>query len=188
MLPAHLFRLHLPSALGRVCNTLRSRDQGLRDAARSVVAQISAVLGPKYLHYVIEELRSVLSEGFASHVLGYVVNSVLDAVRPAIEAAAASSSSDEDAEQQSEAAVAFVECLPSIMAIIMDDVAGRRAEERSDDSGYKPKVAAREARVCKSYDSYELVATCIPFLPNEAIHAIVAPLVAALESGRRTAK
>ena len=66
--------------------------------------------------------------------------------------------------------------VPDIMEVIMDDVVGERAKARQSDT-YVSRSRAMEARVCKSYNTYELLARCIPFLPSPAIHSVrVAPL------------
>lgn len=39
-------------------------------------------LGPKYLHYLLRELNTLLTKGYQVHVLVYTVQSVLVALKP----------------------------------------------------------------------------------------------------------
>jgi U3 small nucleolar RNA-associated protein 20 len=52
-----------------------------RDDARTVLVAMVAELGPKYLHFAIDTLRSALPQrGYMGHVLGYTLHSVLAAL------------------------------------------------------------------------------------------------------------
>jgi len=103
LLPEARMRLELPRTLQLVANLLKLRLQRLRDDARAVLVDMSTELGPEYLPFTIEVLRSALPErGFTAHVLGYTLHAVLEGVAPA---AAEEPGSIDD-------------CLPMILPII----------------------------------------------------------------------
>lgn len=83
---------------------------------------------------------------------------------------------------------ALVDVLPELMDIIMEDVAGKRAEERSSESGYKSRTALKESKTCRSYDTFEILCRVSPFLPSPAVHSLLGPLVGTLESPHRKTK
>ena len=96
-------RQELPRTLQVVANVLRLRLQRLRDDARGVLVAMATELGPEYLPFTIEVLRSALPDrGFTAHVLGYTLHSVLEGVAPAA------------AEQPG----CIDDCLPMILPII----------------------------------------------------------------------
>ena len=74
-------RARLRHILGVVCNGLRVREQGDRDATRKTLADIMRSLGPMFLHFVLGEVRSNLSVGYQRHVCGYTFYSLLDSLR-----------------------------------------------------------------------------------------------------------
>lgn len=81
LLPAESERLELPRALQGVCNLLRVRLQRVRDDARAVLVQMGAELGPAYMPYICNVLRSALPDrGFTAHVIGYTVHAVMEAM------------------------------------------------------------------------------------------------------------
>lgn len=83
LLPEGYIRVELPRTLQIVCNLLRLRLQRLRDGARSILAEMTAELGPIYLPFVVQVLKTSLpSRGFTAHVLGYTFHDVLKAVVP----------------------------------------------------------------------------------------------------------
>ena len=81
LLPAEFTRNELPKILQTVCNLLKSRLQRIRDDARSVLGEMARELGPLYLAYVIQVLKTSLpSRGYMAHVIGYTLHDVLQAV------------------------------------------------------------------------------------------------------------
>lgn len=83
LLPEELMRLELPRTLQLVANLLKNRIQSARDDARVVLVDMATELGPEYLPFVIEVMRSALPDyGFTAHVLGYTMHAVLEGVAP----------------------------------------------------------------------------------------------------------
>jgi U3 small nucleolar RNA-associated protein 20 len=68
-LPPTLLARTLPAAVGLVCGSLRSREQGERDAARRTLADAARALGPYYLHYVLREVRNGTTTFTCLHLL-----------------------------------------------------------------------------------------------------------------------
>jgi hypothetical protein len=86
-----------------------------------------------------------------------------------------------------EGSILLSDALPTLLSMLMEDVMGESSDARHADSGYKPNVVMqlKEAKVCKSFDTMEIVARCIPFLPDSSIHTLTAPLISAIEDSRK---
>lgn len=52
--------------------------QATRDTVRRTLVDIVETVGPKFLLFIVNELRSTLTRGFELHVLGYVTHALLD--------------------------------------------------------------------------------------------------------------
>lgn len=66
----------------KLCTFLKSRMESVRRATRETLQKIMITLGPKYLHYLLKELNTLLTKGFQVHVLAYTVQAVLVALKP----------------------------------------------------------------------------------------------------------
>ena len=182
-LPTSVFRGELPGLLAKLCAALRSRDQDFRDTARSALGRVAGALGPEHLATVVDSISAALTaEGYMIHVMGHALHAVLDALASEMKPTTPAQADDDAADNinigQSSGLVA---ALPRILTLVMDDVLGEAAEARAADSGYAPKTALREAKRCRGYESLEIVARCIPFLPSTAVHTLSAPIIAAFE-------
>jgi len=196
-LPQSVFITELPPVLTRITGVLQSKSQLTRNVTKTAVVQTAVELGAQYLPYMITALTGTLKEGFMVHVRGHAVHAVLAglvhagelACDPAKAAApggagdsASDSGSDSDEDGLTTAQQSLVSCMPGILDVVMMDVMGAVSLARQKDSGYRPKVALAEAKSCKSYDTYALLARCIPFLPHPAVHALLAPPLLALST------
>jgi U3 small nucleolar RNA-associated protein 20 len=127
----------LPPLLLDVAYVLRSRSQDSRDVARRTLAEVTSILGPSCIHWILKELRTALTRGYQVHVLSYTVHSILvsnvDRLNPG----------DLD------------HCLDGLVAVVMDDIFGTVGEEKSAEN-YISKM--REVKSSKSFDSMELLA------------------------------
>lgn len=136
--------IRLPPLLMDICNILKSKAQEARDAARKTLAEIAAIIGPRYFGFMLKQLRSVLQRGAHLHILAYTVHSLLVSAAPKLRVG------DID------------HCLDSLVTIFMDDVFGTPGKEK-EATEYTSQM--REVRKKSlSYDSMELVAsiTSIP--------------------------
>lgn len=137
LLPQEQLTERLPAVLTDICHILRSKDQGSRDMTRDTLTKICVLLGPSCFGFVLKELRGALARGYQLHVLSYTMHSILVATTPEY------APGDLDY------------CLPSIVAIIMDDIFGVIGQEK-DAEDYTSKM--KEVKSSKSHDSMELIA------------------------------
>ncbi|KAF6228293.1 hypothetical protein HO133_008023 [Letharia lupina] len=137
LLPHGGLKYRLPPVLTDVCHILRSRAQESRDLTRKTLVEISILIGPQYLGFVMKELRSALARGYQLHVLSFTVHSILVATSSIFKIG------DLDY------------CLPQIISVVMDDIFGATGLEK-DAEEYISKM--KEVKSSKSYDSLELVA------------------------------
>jgi U3 small nucleolar RNA-associated protein 20 len=137
LLPQEQLNERLPAVLTDICHILRSKAQESRDLTRDTLTKICVLLGPSCFGFVLKELRGALARGYQLHVLSYTMHSILVATTPEY------APGDLDY------------CLPSIVAIIMDDIFGATGQEK-DAEEYVSKM--KEVKSSKSHDSMELVA------------------------------
>lgn len=142
----------ISSVLTSTCQALRSRTQHIRDAVRKSLAKVARIVGPKYLKFIVKELKTALSRGAQIHVLSYTTHTVLAATKDAFE------SGDLD------------EVAPLIADIIMEDTFGAAGQEK-DSEGYVSKM--REVHSKMSFEIVELLAANIS-LPS--FHDLVEPI------------
>jgi U3 small nucleolar RNA-associated protein 20 len=137
LLPQEQLTERLPAVLTDICHILRSKAQESRDMTRDTLTKICVLLGPSCFGFVLKELRGALARGYQLHVLSYTMHSILVATTPEY------APGDLDY------------CLPSIVAIIMDDIFGATGQEK-DAEEYVSKM--KEVKSSKSQDSMELIA------------------------------
>ncbi|KAH8676599.1 HEAT repeat protein-like protein [Tricladium varicosporioides] len=137
LLPQEQLNERLPAVLTDICHILRSKAQESRDMTRDTLTRICVLLGPSCFGFVLKELRGALARGSQLHVLSYTMHSILVAAIPVY------APGDLDY------------CLPSIVAIIMDDIFGVTGQEK-DAEEYVSKM--KEVKSSKSHDSMELIA------------------------------
>ncbi|TVY27908.1 U3 small nucleolar RNA-associated protein [Lachnellula hyalina] len=137
LLPEDQLTERLPPVLTDICHILRSKAQESRDMTRDTLTKICVLLGPSCFGFVLKELRGALARGSQLHVLSYTMHSLLVATTPEY------APGDLDY------------CLPSIVAIIMDDIFGATGQEK-DAEEYVSKM--KEVKSSKSQDSMELIA------------------------------
>lgn len=137
LLPSQQLDERLPPILTDICHILRSKAPESRDMARETLTQICVLLGPSCFGFVLKELRGALARGYQLHVLSYTMHSLL--------VATTEHSVPGDLDY----------CLPTIVAIIMDDIFGVTGQEK-DAEEYTSKM--KEVKSSKSHDSMELIA------------------------------
>lgn len=160
-LPAEDITIKLPAVIMDVCNILRSRAQEARDAARTTLAEIAALIGSGYFGFILKQLRTTLQRGYQIHVLSYTIHSVLYSVTAKFQ------SGDLDY------------CIPDLMAIIMDDIFGVAGQEKDAEEYISRMKEVKAKRL--SYDSMKLLAS-ITTLPH--ISSLLDPVKAQIEQPR----
>ncbi|CAG0888851.1 unnamed protein product [Cyprideis torosa] len=79
-LPPQTLETALPGLVLKVCNFLRSRAESVRDVARGTLCKMASSLGPRFLPFLLREMRSVLSKGYQNHVLAFSCHSLLQSL------------------------------------------------------------------------------------------------------------
>jgi U3 small nucleolar RNA-associated protein 20 len=128
----------LPGVLISTCQVMRSRSEELRDAVRKTLSKIAKLLGPKYLVFILKELKTALSRGSQIHVLSFTVHYLLAVIEDSL------NHGDLD------------DSVELIVEIIMEDIFGAAGQEK-DAEGYHSKM--KEVKFKKSFDSGEIVAS-----------------------------
>jgi U3 small nucleolar RNA-associated protein 20 len=156
LLPFAQLQDRLPAVLTDIAHILRSKSQEARDMTRKTLAEISTLLGPQCFGFILKELRGALLRGYQLHVLSYTVHSILVATSDIYKPG------DLDY------------CLPSIVAIIMDDIFGTTGQEKDAEEYIS---AMKEVKSSKSYDSMDIVAKITTL---DHLGALIRPLRALL--------
>ncbi|XP_011256579.2 small subunit processome component 20 homolog [Camponotus floridanus] len=139
-MPGNLLDANLPGIFMKLCTFLKSRMESIRRTTRKTLQEIMITLGPKYLHYLLKEMNTLLTKGFQVHVLAYTVQSVLNALKPFFQ------KFDIDRNLQ------------SILSVCKIDLFGLTAEEK-EIAGIVKNVS--EAKSTKSFDILHILAEYI---------------------------
>lgn len=137
ILPQAEIAQFLPPLLLDIAYILRSRSQDSRDVARRTLAEVTTILGPSCIHWILKELRTALARGYQLHVLSYTIHSILVSNTDYLKIG------DLD------------HCIEGLVAVVMDDIFGTVGQEK-DEEDYISKM--REVKSSKSFDSMELLA------------------------------
>ncbi|CAH1799075.1 unnamed protein product [Owenia fusiformis] len=157
-LPKASLENNLPGVILKVCQFLKSRAKDIRVSARDTLIKIMESVGPRYLGYVLHEMRGTLTRGYQLHVLCFTVNSLLHSLTSVV------SPGD------------FDSCLGPLVKVFNEELFGEVAEEK-EVAGITGKLF--EAKTSKSYDSYEIIAR---FVGAESLGQLILPLKEILES------
>ena len=47
-----------------MCQTLKNRSRDVRDTGRDTLVKMACALGPKYLRYIVKEMKEMLNRGY----------------------------------------------------------------------------------------------------------------------------
>nr|OQO32135.1 hypothetical protein B0A51_00978 [Rachicladosporium sp. CCFEE 5018] len=137
LLPEADFVAGLAPTLTDISHILKSKDLEARDQTRRTFSTVLSLVGPTYLRFIINEMRSALQRGYQLHVLSYTVHHILvtnaEMLKPG----------DLDT------------TLTELMSVVMDDIFGVTGQEK-DAEEYKSGM--KEIKSSKSYDTLEIVA------------------------------
>lgn len=150
----------LPGTLTTLCQVMRAKQQELRDEMRKLLGQIAEILGPKYLLFLLRELKSALRRGAHLHILGYTTWYIL------------STMSLEHADLDPVAALCS--------EIIMEDVFGVTGSDK-DEEDYKS--AMKEVKTQQSYDTATILASNVSL---ESFSKLIDPIKTILLHKRLT--
>ncbi|GAA6031952.1 hypothetical protein JCM8097_003358 [Rhodosporidiobolus ruineniae] len=153
-IPGEAKEVQEAALLMTLSQTLRSRDQHLRDLVRVTLTNIVAANGGDTLKRAVKELRKALARGPQLHVLAFTVHALL--VRLV----------------ESPDSVDFDHALSEVVAVLDDDIFGDPNKDRQSQE-FRSKTKFREVRSFKSLDSFQLLARAVT--PSH-IAALLAPL------------
>ncbi|XP_065909347.1 small subunit processome component 20 homolog isoform X2 [Dysidea avara] len=161
-LPEDTLNSNLPGLLLKVCHTLRSYQRDVREVARNTLVKMASLLGPKYLHFILKEMKETLTKGYQVHVLSYSIHALLNGIKDQLTAG------DIDV------------CLEPINEVLVGDLFGVAAEERREG-----EIASKlpEARASQSIKSYEILAM---FLSPSMLPQLLTPLKETLDTQPNT--
>ncbi|KAG5310535.1 UTP20 protein, partial [Acromyrmex insinuator] len=151
-MPENLLDANLPGIFMKLCTFLKSRMESVRRATRETLQKIMITLGPKYLHYLLKELNTLLTKGFQVHVLAYTVQAVLFALKPYYQKMDINNN------------------LQSILSVCKVDLFGLTAEEK-EIAGIIKNVS--EAKSTKSFDIFHILAE---FITESCLLDLILPL------------
>uniref|UniRef100_A0AC35UIL9 DRIM domain-containing protein n=1 Tax=Rhabditophanes sp. KR3021 TaxID=114890 RepID=A0AC35UIL9_9BILA len=76
-LPAYVMRKHRHGIISKLCSLLICHTTEIREKARKIVVEISLLLGPEHLPFIIDEIGKKLTKGFQAHVGIYTIHMIL---------------------------------------------------------------------------------------------------------------
>ena len=147
-----ILEMHLPNILLRLCQFLQSRSENIREISRATLGKIMLTLGSRYLSYALKELRSTLTKGYQLHILIYTVHSILISMSSILNVG------DLD------------NCLDTLIETFnmeLFTIVNEEKEVKQITSKLK------EARKCKSYDAYRIVAS---YVSEDFVMKLIQPL------------
>lgn len=156
-----------------IINTLRSRDNSVRDIARSCLVKIASTMGLQHSFYlIIHELTTLLTEGYQRHVCSYTVryllNQLFESYDPPTDIKApAFDAIEADVDRTDMKKGIMDECIDILMEIVTDDLTGISQEDRDVETANRSLI--REAKGIKAYDILEICSKKILFRPTYAL-------------------
>lgn len=180
-LPQSYFNSQFPKFLMEIVKFLKMKNESGRKSARETLAQIAVELGPKFLSAMIRELEHIKRGGNSSKVISYSVHTILEKIVPCCRPVAPFPLQDniekeELKNQQLSAFQQFIideETTSSVMAIAIEDLVADAKQLSGSSEGTRYISKMKEANICKSFDTIELLAQGISFLPCASIYTIV---------------
>ena len=180
-LPKALIIGELERLLSRICALLAYRDQAVRDTTRKTLVRITQELGPDYVKTVLKQLKITLHSGFMVHVLSYSLHAVISGTLDNLTETNYDNASDTHKKSGESSTIDLL--IPEVIQVLDDDIFGRVAQQRNSEN-YRPRSQLSEARTCKSYDTFEILAKHLTFLPCLSVHMLVSPIVSKLDDSQ----
>uniref|UniRef100_A0A915BRI6 DRIM domain-containing protein n=1 Tax=Parascaris univalens TaxID=6257 RepID=A0A915BRI6_PARUN len=162
-MPQTIIDQHLHGVVLKLCSLLMSRSINVREVARKTIISVVEALGPKYLPFVVREMKAILSRGYQVHVMIFSIHALISAMQSQL------SPGDLDP------------CLSEIMEVCNMDLFGDTADEK-EVIGITKDVP--EAKSSRTFDTYALLGR---FMGPQSLATVLSPLKEVIES-RPTAK
>ena len=80
-LPKDILDANLPGVFIKTCTFLKSELESVRKVTRETLQKIMNTLGPEYLGLLLEEMTTLLPQGYQVHVLVYTMHAILSCLR-----------------------------------------------------------------------------------------------------------
>lgn len=143
LLPKAIEAIELPKILQTISNILRSKDHDARSEARSTLVRMVVDLGEAYALPALKVLRTALQpKGYTAHVLSFTVHALLAGYGGMNKA------------------VVLDDAVEEVLAVIEMDIFSDTADEKEVGA---IRNATKEAKRCRSFESYELLAKMVSF-------------------------
>lgn len=127
-LPFPIFKVEFSKLLILICNLLKNRDLKIRESARKALSDIIGRVGPAFLHFVINALKTSLSNGgYQAHVLNYTLYIVL---KQCVLMDASTTHNLALSLSLSSSTGRIDYCLSSILPLLFDEALGKLQEEK----------------------------------------------------------
>ncbi|GAA5980986.1 hypothetical protein JCM10908_003941 [Rhodotorula pacifica] len=153
-IPGNAKHVQETALLMALAQTLRSRDQHVRDLVRATLVNIVAANGGDILGRATKELRKALARGPQLHVLAFTVHALLVRLSEEPEG------------------VDFDDALEEVVPVLDADIFGAPSRDRTSQE-FRAKTKFREVRSFKSLDSFQILARVISPVK---ISALLSPL------------
>uniref|UniRef100_A0A914X119 Small subunit processome component 20 homolog n=1 Tax=Plectus sambesii TaxID=2011161 RepID=A0A914X119_9BILA len=157
-LPTAILDQHLPGIVLKLCELLKSRSRDVRDSARKTLVAVVDALGPKYLPFVIKELKSTLSKGYQIHVMIFTVHVLISYLAERLK------TGDLDA------------CLDEIISVCHTELFSDVTEEKEVQGITK---SLHEAKANKTYDTYQFIGR---FVGASCLGMVIKPMMETLDA------
>lgn len=151
-MPRAALNAHVNGVLMKIITFLKCKAEGIREEARNMLVRIMVELGGRYLSWLVNDMRVILTRGFQTHVLVYTLYAVLTQLRPSL------------------APEHLDTCMVQLVEVCKEDILGIQAEEKKV-SQITTKV--KEARSDRGYDILHFVAE---FMSPQGLREVVLPL------------
>lgn len=174
----------LPLLITPVASALRSRMSDVREGAKKALVRIVILLGSKYLPYIVEQVLSVLAQGFRKDAGVYVLHALLLGIQAALKDQVGDVEGGDETVRESVPNL----CVDSAAGLIADALAAELVEGVTANSKdfRNPNVSDTRAkdsasRAARAADAAELLGELIAF--DKSAHRVVQsfrdPLVSA---------
>lgn len=147
-LPYNVFNSEYPRLIHNMCESLRSRDFDIRTNARKALTEIVSITGPYFFHYIVNEMKSVLTLGYQQHIKNYTLYYLLQSmIHP------------KNTAEAKEVEIGSLDyCLPNILPVFIEEILGHLQEEKQV-AEIKNKIP--EFKTSKAYEAFQLLSSVI---------------------------
>lgn len=166
-LPNDSLETMMPLLVTPLIAALRSRMISTRDAAKKALTSVTLCLGPKYLHFVLEQVLSSLNEGFRKEMCIYVIQAILQGIKEFRTEQSGDGNNDPNKEIKR---FEVDDCVELIVEQIIQELKGGASETRKDfedPNSSDNRVKLATARAFKAFECAELLGELITFTQSK---------------------